>query len=123
MERNPDAAKATHENWCNKYGSIRKKENHQEHKKEYRVHYTAQENARRAMKLKAMPKWADPAEIEKKYEEARLLTELLGEPFEVDHIVPLKSNLVCGLHWEGNLQVIPASINASKNNRYWPDMP
>jgi len=30
---------------------------------------------------------------------------------------------VCGLHVEHNLQVIPRSVNQSKNNRRWPDMP
>lgn len=29
----------------------------------------------------------------------------------------------CGLHAHTNLQVIPASVNRSKNNRCWPDMP
>jgi 5-methylcytosine-specific restriction endonuclease McrA len=42
---------------------------------------------------------------------------------EVDHIVPLKSPLVCGLHVEHNLQVIPATQNRRKHNRVWPDMP
>ena len=42
--------------------------------------------------------------------------------WEVDHIVPLQSPIVCGLHVEHNLQVIPASKNRSKHNRHWPDM-
>lgn len=44
-------------------------------------------------------------------------------PSEVDHIVPLTSDLGCGLHWEGNLQVIPAAANLAKKNFWWPDMP
>lgn len=38
-------------------------------------------------------------------------------------IVPLKSALVCGLHVEHNLQVIPKTENLKKFNSVWPGMP
>jgi hypothetical protein len=46
-----------------------------------------------------------------------------GLQHDVDHVVPLVSGLVCGLHNEANLSVIPASLNRSKGNRFWPGMP
>lgn len=74
---------------------------------------------RRAKKLSATPKWADKAEIQSFYDAARLLSK----GWHVDHIVPLVHPLVCGLHCEANLQLIPALENLRKGNNYWPDMP
>lgn len=42
---------------------------------------------------------------------------------EVDHIVPIISPIVCGLHCWHNLQLLDKKLNASKGNKYWPDMP
>lgn len=77
---------------------------------------------RQARKVRATPEWADQAAIKAVYDEcfARRKT---GEDVEVDHLVPLKSTLVCGLHVPANLQVLESSKNRSKSNRYWPDMP
>lgn len=50
--------------------------------------------------------------------------QLTGVPREVNHIVPLNSDLVCGLHWEGNRQVTPAAAaNLAKRNDWRPDIP
>lgn len=77
----------------------------------------------RASKLKATPVWADDFIIEEIYDLAQRRTAATGIRWHVDHIVPLRSNLVCGLHAESNLRVITAQENLTKNNRYWPDMP
>ena len=80
----------------------------------------------RAAKLKAMPKWANDFFIEEAYDLAARRSKLKTcgyAKWHVDHIVPLQSKLVCGLHVEHNLQVIPDKANISKNNRWWPDMP
>ena len=76
---------------------------------------------RRARLLRATPAWADPRAIAKIYARAVRKTRETGEPWHVDHIVPLRSKYVCGLHCEANLRVIPGAENCSKGNRHWPD--
>ena len=77
---------------------------------------------RRAGKKQATPAWADHEKIARIYELAAVLNAD-GCAFEVDHVVPLKSPIVCGLHVESNLQLLPKLNNRSKGNRHWPDMP
>ena len=73
---------------------------------------------RRAAKFKATPIWADAVTIRKIYEDA---VARIG--YDVDHIVPLNSPLVCGLHVPNNLQIVPSRENRAKGNKFWPDMP
>lgn len=78
---------------------------------------------RKAAKLRATPKWASEEAIQAIYAEARRLELATGIRMHVDHVVPLQSPIVCGLHWEGNLQILPGAENESKKNYWWPDMP
>jgi hypothetical protein len=76
-----------------------------------------------AARLQATPVWADVDAMAAIYAEARRLTRKTGEPHHVDHMVPLVSSIVCGLHVPANLQVLRGAENLSKGNRYWDDMP
>lgn len=78
---------------------------------------------RTAAKNNAIPKWADKKAIVSIYKKAKELTKQTGILHQVDHIVPIQSKLVSGLHVHQNLQVITLSQNAAKGNRWWPDMP
>lgn len=80
-------------------------------------------NRRRLIVSNAQPKWADSSKILEIYRLRDSLSLSTGVEHHVDHIVPLTSDIVCGLHNEFNLQVLPASDNLKKHNRHWPDMP
>lgn len=71
---------------------------------------------------RAMPAWAAPGAIKAKWIESKIRTAKTGIQHSVDHIVPLKHPLVCGLHVHWNLQVIPLTDNVRKSNKHWPDM-
>lgn len=75
-------------------------------------------SARRARQLSATPTWLDPKDFEAIYTQAKEMSLQNGVPYQVDHIVPLKHDLVCGLHVPWNLQIIPAVDNQRKKNFY-----
>lgn len=84
------------------------------HKIEANVH----SSKRRASKLNATSKWADVSKIKQIYCD-RINKEILtGKKYEVDHIVPLQSDVVCGFHVEYNLRIISASENRRKSNKF-----
>jgi len=67
----------------------------------------------------ATPFWADEAKIAQIYKLAKEMS-VNGVEYQVDHIVPISSKFVCGLHIETNLEIVPADYNYAKRNRYWP---
>jgi 5-methylcytosine-specific restriction endonuclease McrA len=73
--------------------------------------------ARRTGMRQATPIWADMNDIGDVYMEAAYMQ------MQVDHIVPLRNPLVCGLHVWDNLQIMDGLKNNRKGNRFWPDMP
>lgn len=97
-----------------------------EYQRRYRVrhaHTVALKDKRRKEALRrAIVPWSDLVAISEFYRKARELSAVTGAEWQVDHIVPIKSDRVCGLHVLDNLRFIPKADNASKGNRHWPDM-
>lgn len=89
--------------------------------KEYQQNNRGKVNAiaakRRASLKKATPAWANLDLIREFYEDADALG-VTGFKWHVDHIIPLKHDLVCGLHVHNNLQLLVASVNISKSNKF-----
>ena len=65
---------------------------------------------RKAVKLKATPKWANLKIIKEIY-------RTCPKDCHVDHIIPLQNDLVCGLHVENNLRHLPIKENLIKGNK------
>lgn len=80
----------------------------------------AKQARRRAQELRATPSWADFGAIKAIYAEAARLTLETGIPHHVDHKIPLQGRNVCGLHVAGNLQILTATENVSKSNKFEP---
>lgn len=79
---------------------------------------------RRSVKLGATPSWLTSDEIEHMkdmHEAARQFRIYTGIAYEVDHIVPLQGETVCGLHVPWNMQIIEAKQNRVKKNKFFPD--
>jgi len=81
--------------------------------KAFRLTYTFGRSRR------ATPPWITPEQI------AEMRRIYLSTPpgYHVDHIVPLRNALVCGLNVPWNLQVLPGKCNLAKSNTTWPDSP
>ena len=87
-------------------------------------HMENEKNVRRKrVKLGATPAWADLKKIRDIYRICRKVSEFTGIVHHVDHVVPLTSSQVCGLHCEANLQILPGEENLKKHNRTWPNKP
>ena len=73
---------------------------------------------RKTAQLQRTPIWADHEWIEHAYFVAADMTAKMGEPFHVDHEIPLQGKNVSGLHVYENLQILPAKENIRKSNHF-----
>lgn len=75
---------------------------------------------RRRKHRQATPPWltrAQKTQMRELYKIAMTMTKITGVQYVVDHIDPLRSEVLCGLHVPWNLQVITQAENLAKSNK------
>ena len=92
------------------------KDKTREYRKENKHLYAHHAALRRKKVRQATPPWADLEQIKEIYRLAAVKTSTEGVKYEVDHIIPISSSMISGLHWEGNLQIITKEENNKKSN-------
>ena len=104
---------------------IKHRENYLAQKKIYRQNNKGKINALVAARKKIIkqrtPIWLteiDKERIQNEYKLAALQTKITGEPWHVDHVIPLQGKLVSGLHVPSNLRAIRGIDNISKKNKF-----
>lgn len=104
VKNNPEKRKKVRRNW----------------NKQNKASANALAARRRAIKRKAEPVWANKKIIKSVYKLAALKTKETSIVHHVDHIYPLISDWMCGLHTEENLQILTKKENMRKSNTTWP---
>ena len=114
-EKNKDAVKAR--------ANMRPKSETTQYKKKYKQNnpelYKALTSVRKRRHREATPKWVSLEQklaMRKTYLTAMQLTKITNERYVVDHIYPLISSVVCGLHVPWNLRVMTQEENLRKSN-------
>lgn len=90
------------------------------HKATNPEYYNTLNNVRKRRHRNATPPWISKEQksaMRELYVHAARMTETTGERYVVDHIVPLISPVVCGLHVPWNLRVITQEENLKKSNK------
>jgi len=64
------------------------------------------------------PKWANKKYMLLWYRFAEIESKRTGKVVHVDHIIPIKHDLVCGLNCEDNMQLLFAEDNYKKSNNF-----
>ncbi len=119
-EKNREAVKAR--------ANARPVEERRQHRQAYKEAnpdlYKALTSVRKRRHREATPKWVTAEQklaMRKTYLAAMRLTKISAERYVVDHIYPLISPVVCGLHVPWNLRVMTQAENLQKSNSLPPD--
>ena len=115
-EKNKDAVKAR----ANMRPPEERRKHRQKHKEANPELCKALTSVRKRRHREATPKWITAEQklaMRKTYLTAMRITKITGDRYVVDHIVPLISPVVCGLHVPWNLRVMTQDENLKKSNK------
>jgi hypothetical protein len=122
-----ELARARNDKSARKFTALNRKKVRETQRK-YEQSNRAKRNANAAKyfagKDQRTPPWLTDFDLLKMkciYQVAAMYSRESGEPWHVDHVVPLRGKLVSGLHMPNNLQVIRGVDNIKKKNTYVPD--
>ena len=79
---------------------------------------SAKKGRRKQRKAQATPAWCDFERVELLRQMAKALSTATGIKYNVDHVIPLQGELVCGLNTPENMEVVPARYNLLKGNTF-----
>ena len=119
VEQNPEKQKSLNDKHRRLRNSCTKR---WRHKNKNNPIYWAKKNERNirrnAAKRMAVPSWykSEKDLILAMYLKAKHITEKTGVDHQVDHVIPIQSEVVCGLHCFANLQILTAEENGRKSN-------
>lgn len=124
---NPELAKKLHKKYRNSSNGRKVRNKWEREKGSYRKtsRGRAAKNAnsakRRAIIKQATPLWYEKYSVLLMYQKREELSKIWDIELEVDHIIPLQSNVVCGLHCWDNLQLLENTINNQKHSKFVKD--
>lgn len=96
----------------------------QRHKYRTKWRFNARHNSRlrkRRVKRATLQCPLDKIKVQQLYLDAKRLRAETGENFNVDHIIPIVHDKVCGLHCFANLRIVTFEENAGKGNTFDQD--
>ena len=116
--RHPEKTKEQKQKWIDNNPEKRKEasEGYRQRNSEYYREYSS---LRSRHTMRSKPKWLTEFELFW-IQELYHLAKLRGK--EVDHIIPIKHDKVCGLHVPWNMQFLTRSENARKSNKFDEDV-
>ena len=118
--KNKETRRAKNKDWIKRNAESHKDRQQSYQRKHYaenKEYYYVKSAKAKSRLRKSTPGWADLNKIAEIYRQAAAMSTDEVK-YSVDHIIPLKGKMICGLHVENNLQIMTLEENKRKGNRW-----